>query len=125
MKKQLDSVAEFHNAFSVRNEKDPMIIPYNLWNLRADMMQEELDEYKEACKEEKILEVADALADQLYILCGTILAHGMQDIIEDVFNEVHRSNMSKLGIDGKPVLRADGKVLKGPDYFKPDIGKYI
>lgn len=125
MKKQLDSVAEFHDAFSVRNEKEPTAIPYNLWKLRKDLLQEELDEYADACGEKNIVDIADALGDQLYILCGTILAHGMQHIIEDVFDEIHQSNMSKLGIDGKPVLRADGKVLKGPDYFKPDISKFI
>ena len=65
--------------------------------------------------------MADALGDMLYILCGTILEHGMQDKIEAVFAEIQRSNMSKLGPDGKPIYRADGKVLKGPDYFKPDI----
>lgn len=125
MKKQLDSVKEFHDAFSVRNETEPKLVPYNLWNLRKDLLQEELDEYQEACEEENIVGIADALGDQLYILCGTILAHGMQHIIEDVFDEIHSSNMSKLGIDGKPVLRADGKVLKGPDYFKPDIVKFL
>ena len=65
--------------------------------------------------------VTDALGDMLYILCGTILEHGMQYKIEEVFEEIQRSNMSKLGSDGKPIYREDGKVLKGPDYFKPDI----
>jgi predicted HAD superfamily Cof-like phosphohydrolase len=61
----------------------------------------------------------------LYILCGTIITHGMQDVIDEVFEEIQRSNMSKLGSDGKPIYREDGKVLKGPNYFKPDIAKIL
>jgi predicted HAD superfamily Cof-like phosphohydrolase len=88
-------------------------------------MQEENDEYLEACFKNSLIEIADALGDQLYILCGTILKHGMQHIIEDVFNEIQASNMSKLGADGKPILREDGKILKGPEYFRPDLSKFI
>ena len=68
-----------------------------------------------------MVEVADALGDMLYILCGTIVSHGMQDVMGDVFRTIQASNMSKLGPDGRPIYRADGKVLKGPGYFKPDI----
>ena len=82
-----------------------------------------MQEYKNACQQGNLIEVADALGDQLYILLGTILRHGMQDIIEDVFNEIHDSNMSKLGEDGKPVIREDGKILKGKNYFRPDLKK--
>ena len=84
-------------------------------------MDEENKEYLEAANEGDLVEVADALGDMLYILCGTILEHGMQYKIEEVFEEIQRSNMSKLGEDGKPIYREDGKVLKGPNYFKPDI----
>lgn len=84
-------------------------------------MAEENDEYLEAAKAGDMVEIADALGDQLYILCGTILRHGMQDVIESVFKEIQASNMSKLGADGNPIYREDGKVLKGPNYFKPDI----
>ena len=70
-------------------------------------------------------EVADALGDMLYILCGTIIEHGMQDKIEEVFDEIQRSNMSKLGNDGNPIFREDGKVMKGPNYFKPNISKIL
>ena len=69
--------------------------------------------------------IADALGDQLYILLGTIVKHGMQHVIVDVFNEIHRSNMSKLGPDGEPILREDGKILKGPGYFPPDIDSVL
>ena len=67
----------------------------------------------------------DALGDMLYILCGTIIEHGMQDKIEEVFDEIQRSNLSKLGEDGKPIYREDGKVMKGPNYFKPKISEIL
>ena len=76
-------------------------------------------------KNKDLIEVADALGDMLYILCGTILTHGLQYKIEEVFNEIQRSNMSKLGKDGNPIYRNDGKVMKGPNYFKPDIYKIL
>ena len=79
----------------------------------------------EASNNGDIIEVADALGDMLYILCGTILEHGMQDLIEDVFDEIQKSNMSKLGLDGNPIYREDGKVMKGPNYFKPDLSKFV
>lgn len=125
MKKQLESVAEFHKAFNVQDADSPKTLGLNDYLLRHGLMEEENDEYFEACQTGSLVGIADALGDQLYILCGTILKHGMQHIIEDVFNEIHASNMSKLGEDGKPVLRADGKILKGDNYFKPDISKFL
>jgi len=71
------------------------------------------------------VEIADALGDQLYILCGTILSHGMQHVIEEVFMEIQSSNMSKLGADGQPIYREDGKVMKGPNYFRPNIAQIL
>jgi predicted HAD superfamily Cof-like phosphohydrolase len=88
-------------------------------------MREENEEYLDAANNKDLVEVADALGDMLYILCGTIIEHGMQHKIEEVFNEIQKSNMSKLGADGKPIYRQDGKVLKGPDYFKPDISSIL
>ena len=125
MLEQLNKVAEFHNAFGQENGKYPRPLDEYEINLRHSLMQEENDEYLEACFKNSLVEIADALGDQLYILCGTILKHGMQHIIEDVFNEIQASNMSKLGDDGKPVLREDGKILKGPQYFRPDLSKFI
>ena len=84
-------------------------------------MQEENDEYLEACRQGNLVEIADALGDKLYILCGTILKHGLQHKIEEVFNEIHRSNMSKLDENNKPIFREDGKILKSNRYFRPDI----
>ncbi len=88
-------------------------------------MAEENDEYLDACAKQSVVDIADALGDKLYILCGTILKHGMQNIIEDVFAEIHSSNMSKLGEDGKPILREDGKITKGPNYFKPNLKQFL
>jgi len=125
MDKQLKLVEKFHNAFNQENGNEPRLLSTKEHELRFKLMSEENTEYAEACKDNNIIEVADALGDQLYILCGTILKHGMQHIILDVFEEIQASNMSKLGEDGKPILRSDGKILKGPNYFKPDLTKFI
>ena len=122
MKSKLSAVELFHNSFGlgVSTEiKADLGKDKNL--LRFNLMDEENKEYLEAATNNDVVEVADALGDMLYILCGTILEHGMQYKIEEVFEEIQRSNMSKLGIDGKPIYREDGKVLKGPNYFKPNI----
>ena len=84
-------------------------------------MKEENEEYLEAAQNGDLTLIADALGDKLYILCGTIIAHGLQHKIADVFNEIHRSNMSKLDSEGKPIYREDGKILKSENYFLPDI----
>jgi predicted HAD superfamily Cof-like phosphohydrolase len=125
MEKQLKAVEKFHTAFGQENGKWPRNLSANEYELRHRLMSEENDEYLDACDENSLVEIADALGDQLYILCGTILKHGMQHIIEDVFEEIQASNMSKLGEDGLPILREDKKILKGPNYFKPDIAKFI
>jgi len=122
MKNKIAAVHEFHSAFGLGIENTPIAdlgIKKNL--LRYELMREENEEYLEAANSNDLVEVADALGDMLYILCGTIIEHGMQNKIEEVFNEIQRSNMSKLGADGKPIYREDGKVLKGPNYFKPNI----
>ena len=121
MKHQIDSVAEFHKVFDNTDKDSPGLINPDTYQLRYNLMLEEVDEYYQACYDNDLPGIADALGDQLYILCGTILKHGLQHKIEEVFNEIHASNMSKLGEDGKPIYREDGKVLKGPGYFKPNI----
>jgi predicted HAD superfamily Cof-like phosphohydrolase len=126
MKKQLQSVHKFHKAFGLEiNDKPVADITDRRILLRYKLMREENEEYLEAAQNNDIVEVADALGDMLYILCGTIIEHGMQEIIEEVFDEIQASNMSKLGNDGKPIYREDGKVLKGPKYFKPDLAKFL
>ena len=90
------------------------------------MLQEELDELKEALAHDDYVETLDALIDLQYVLDGAFLSFGMQDVKGVAFDEVHRSNMSKLGEDGKPIRReGDGKVMKGPNYFKPDMAQFI
>ncbi|MEM9649014.1 MAG: nucleoside triphosphate pyrophosphohydrolase family protein [Bacteroidota bacterium] len=122
MKSKIKAVELFHNSFGLGVRQEPKAnLGKEKNNLRFNLMDEENKEYLEAANEGDLIEVADALGDMLYILCGTILEHGMQYKIEEVFNEIQRSNMSKLGADGKPIYREDGKVLKGPNYFKPDI----
>lgn len=131
MKIQLQAVKDFHEGFQQINGTEPVMISHNEVLLRHRLMAEENDEYVQAAiegitsAEQRLVGIADALGDQLYILCGTILKHGMQHIIEDVFAEIHRSNMSKLGPDGKPILREDGKILKGEGYFKPNLKQFI
>ena len=122
MKKRLKAVQNFHNAFGLGVEELPIAkLSEQKLKLRFDLMAEENEEYFEAAQNNDLVEVADALGDMLYILCGTILEHGMQYKIEEVFDEIQRSNMSKLGANGKPIYRKDGKVMKGPNYFKPNI----
>jgi predicted HAD superfamily Cof-like phosphohydrolase len=125
MKKKLDSVAEFHEVFKIGNADKITLLEEKDYTLRFNLIKEENEEYLEACKNNDIVEIADALGDQLYILCGTILKHGLQHKIEEVFDEIHRSNMSKLDENGKPIYREDGKVLKSNRYFRPDIKKIL
>ena len=122
MKNKIEAVKSFHTAFNIGHRSTPKADLGPAKNkLRFDLMKEENREYFEAAQSNDLVEVADALGDMLYILCGTIIEHGMQDKIEAVFNEIQLSNMSKLGADGQPIYREDGKVLKGPNYFKPNI----
>ena len=126
MKKQLDHVEKFHDTFGIANQYAPTTaISEKTIDLRFRLMAEENEEYLEAAKAGDMVEVADALGDMMYILCGTILSHGMQHVIEEVFEEIQSSNMSKLGEDGKPIYREDGKVMKGPGYFKPNIAAVL
>ena len=123
---ELSEVNEFHEKFKIgKPPKEISLIPKKEYILRYDLAKEELDEYLEACQNNDLVEIADALGDQLYILCGTILKHGLQYKIHDVFEEIHRSNMSKLDENGKPIFREDGKVLKGKNFFKPDLKKVL
>ncbi|MGI9553111.1 MAG: hypothetical protein ACR2MT_18030 [Aurantibacter sp.] len=122
MESKLAAVELFHRSFGLGVSEIQRANLGEVKNrLRFNLMDEENKEYFEAAANNDLVEVADALGDMLYILCGTILEHGMQHKIEEVFEEIQRSNMSKLGADGKPIYREDGKVLKGPNYFKPDI----
>ena len=118
----ISAVELFHNSFGIDNEYSPKAeIDQKDFLLRHRLMKEENDEYLQAAKDGDLVEIADALGDMLYILCGTILKHGMQDKIEEIFTEIQRSNMSKLDSNGNPIYRSDGKILKSDLYFKPDL----
>jgi predicted HAD superfamily Cof-like phosphohydrolase len=121
LKEKISSVEEFHNVFRIGNASEVCLIEEKDYTLRYNLIKEENEEYLEACRNGDIVEIADALGDQLYILFGTILKHGLQHKIEEVYDEIHRSNMSKLDANGQPILREDGKILKSENYFKPDI----
>ncbi|WP_294822221.1 nucleoside triphosphate pyrophosphohydrolase family protein [uncultured Flavobacterium sp.] len=126
MKKQLDSVQQFHASFGLGISNVPKGCLGEAVNLlRYNLMKEENEEYLEAVQNNDLIEIADALGDMLYILCGTIIEHGLQHKIEEVFDEIQRSNMSKLGPGGLPLYREDGKVMKGPDYSRPDFSKIL
>ena len=122
MQKQINAVKEFHAAFKIGYSEVPIANLGDAGNsLRFNLMKEENEEYLAAVQNNDLVEIADALGDMLYVLCGTIIEHGLQHKIEAVFDEIQRSNMSKLGHDGQPIYREDCKVMKGPNYFKPDF----
>lgn len=126
MNKIIKHVEIFHDSFGIKNNYHPTVdLTQEEIKLRFNLMKEENEEYFEAALKGDLIEVADALGDQLYILCGTILKHGLQHKIEEVFEEIQRSNMSKLDENGKPIYREDGKILKSNLYFKPNIKSII
>lgn len=119
-----EQVAQFHAAVGVRSPDGPTlaVAPEQL-ALRQDLLDEEVAELRAAVAAADLVAVADALADVVYVACGT--AHVLGIPFDEVFAEVHRANMSKLEVDGRPILRADGKVLKGPAYVPPDVGRVL
>ena len=118
----LDAVKAFHETFGLDYHETPEVnITDKIIELRHRLMAEENDEYLEAAKDKDITLIADALGDQLYILFGTVLKHGLQHKIEEVFDEIQRSNMSKLDEQGQPIFREDCKILKSNLYFSPNI----
>ena len=120
------AVKKFHEVFKIGSLEVPEgKIPEEEYLLRHRLMQEENDEYLEACRRGDIVEIADALGDKMYILFGSILKHGLQYKIEEIFDEIQRSNMSKLDDNGQPIFREDGKIMKSNNYFKPDIRKIL
>lgn len=122
LKETIEAVEQFHNAFGIENNYEQTTeLSKSEILLRHRLMAEENEEYLEAAMNGDIVEVADALGDQLYILCGTILKHGLQHKIAEVFREIQRSNMSKLDADGNAIYREDGKIMKSELYFRPDI----
>ena len=118
-----NKVGVFMKTFGQEIKNKPSFSTEKINQLRISLIQEELDELKEAMINNDLLEVADALTDLLYVTYGAGHAFGID--LDKCFNEVQNSNMSKLGKDGKPIYNQLGKVMKGPNYFKPDLSKFI
>ncbi len=130
MKKQLEQLEEFQKGFNLTHNDTPVNLPLKEGLLRFKLLKEENEEYLEGVQNGDRVEIADALADQLYIVLGSIVSHGMQGIIEEVFEAVHSSNMSKLDAAGLPIINGQngvldpdkpiGKVIKSDRYFPPE-----
>ena len=118
-----NKVKTFMETFGQEVKTKPSFSTDKINNLRYDLIKEELEELKEAMENNDLLEVADALTDILYVTYGAGHAFGID--LDKCFEEVQSSNMSKLGKDGKPIYSENGKVMKGPNYFKPDLKKFI
>ena len=118
-----EKVGNFMKTFGQEVKEKPSLSSYKINKLRIDLIEEELEELKSAMKTNDLLEVADALTDILYVTYGAGHAFGVD--LDKCFDEVQKSNMSKLGKDGKPIYNESGKVMKGPNYFKPNLSKFI
>ena len=118
-----EKVRKFMKTFGQEVKEKPGFPDDKITSLRYDLITEEIGELKEAMENKDIKEVADALTDILYVTYGAGHAFGID--LDKCFKEVQDSNMSKLGSDGKPIYNEKGKVMKGPNYFKPDLGKYV
>ena len=125
MKKQLQQVTEFHDTFDHPINPEASIPSEKVQQLREELIREELEEFKEANESEDIVAAADALTDLLYVVYGAAICYGLQDVLEDCFEEVHSSNMSKADKEGNPIVREDGKILKGENYFQPNLEEII
>src|SRR5690606_936909 len=135
MKKQLKDLETFQKAFNSTFNETPTLLEDKDYFLRYHLLAEENEEYLEACRNNDKVGILDALTDQLYIVLGTIVSHGMQHIIEDAFQEVQNSNMSKLDDNGKPIIngengvfdetRPKGKILKSKNFFEPNLKQFL
>ena len=117
------SVKKFMETFGQEVKSKPAFPSEKISKLRYDLIKEELDEFKEALNDKNLKEIADSLTDILYVTYGAGHAFGID--LDKCFDEVQRSNMSKLGSDGKPIYNEQGKVMKGPNYFEPNLKKFI
>ena len=114
-----EKVGDFMEAFGQKVEMEPTWPDFNTRELRLELIQEELEELSDAVADRDMIQIADALTDLLYVVYGAGHAFGLD--LDECFEEVHRSNMSKLGENGRPIHREDGKVMKGPGFFEPDL----
>lgn len=120
-KSTLEMVEEFHNAYGCPVLKQPTIPTIERRNLRMSLMREELQELLYSIVNEDMVGIVDGLCDLLYVVYGTAHEFGLGPLLKEAFAEVHRSNMSKLDENGKPIYREDGKVLKGPNFTPPNL----
>ena len=118
-----EKVGIFMKTFGQEVKEKSQLSSEKINKLRISLIEEELDELKSAIYEKNLREIADALTDILYVTYGAGHAFGIN--LDDCFDEVQRSNMSKLGTDGKPIYNNNGKVMKGPNYFQPDLSKFL
>ena len=118
-----EKVGDFMEAFGQEVLYIPTMPDFNLSALRLDLIDEEVQELRDGLANKSMLEIADALTDILYVVYGAGHAFGID--LDDCFHEVHSSNMTKLGADGRPLYREDGKVMKGPNYREPDLTKFV
>ena len=123
--KPLERVQQFHKTFLVDRTDTPRIPSKEICKLRIDLIQEELDELKQAFADMDIVEVADALGDLTVVLDGTYDVCGLSDYKEAISEEIFNSNMSKADENGQPIFREDGKVLKGPNFFRPNLSRVL
>ena len=118
-----EKVGLFMRTFGQEVKKKSSLSSNKINNLRINLIEEELNEFKYAISKKDLKEVADALTDILYVTYGA--GHALGINLDDCFDEVQKSNMSKLGNDGKPIYNEHGKVMKGPNYFKPNLNKFL
>ena len=118
-----EMVGDFMEAFSQEVLYEPVLPDFNLAALRLDLIEEEVQELRDGLAKGSMLEIADALTDILYVVYGAGHAFGID--LDECFDEVHSSNMTKLGEDGRPMYRDDGKVMKGPNYREPDLRQFV
>ena len=135
MKEQLKDLEKFQKAFNSTFNETPTLLSEEDWKLRYKLSLEELEEYKEACEQGDIVEIFDAILDRLFLAFGDAVSHGLQDKLIDGFNEVVRSNMSKLDDNGKPLINGEngvwdeskpkGKILKSKNFFEPNLKQFL
>lgn len=136
VKDMVNKLKEFQLAFNSHYSTEPTLLKHiEDCYLRYNLLKEENEEYLEACEQGDMVEILDAVVDQLFLVIGTAVSHGLQDVLEEAFNEVHASNMSKLDDDGQPIInglngmwdpsRPNGKVLKSKNYFEPNLKKFL
>jgi predicted HAD superfamily Cof-like phosphohydrolase len=125
MEKQIMQVKEFQDAVDAPSPSRPTLLPIKRAKLRQDLLQEEVNEIRKGSYEGDIVQIADGVIDCMYILIGTAHEHGFADRLDMLFDEVHRSNMSKMGPDGKAIYREDGKVMKSERYSPPNLERIM